>query len=327
MLVVSIIAFFILTFLLIAIVVGVAWMGILKTAREEAEAARRDQETSGEAGPAVAAYVEPTIFREEKLSTIAILDRVLTRFDFMELLRERIAQADLNWSVGRVMSGMLLLGTVSFVILQTFLPWLGALIGGAALGFLPYGYILRRRNKRFDKFREYFPDVLDSLSRALRAGYPLSAGMEMISSETLPPVADEIRRTSAEANLGVGWNKALEDLGKRVPLLEVNLFIAAVQLHARTGGKLSEVMSGLAETMRESFALQGEVRSMAAHGKLTGVILTLLPIGIAIMMMIVSPGYMTVLFNHPWGKHLITAAVVCLVLAQLVIRKIVDIKV
>ena len=149
----------------------------------------------------------------------------------------------------------------------------------------------------------------------------------MIASETLPPVSVEIRRTSAEANLGVGWNKALEDLSKRVPLLEVNLFIAAVQLHARTGGKLSEVMGGLAETMRESVALQGEVKSLAAHGKLTGLVLSILPIGICIMMMIVSPGYMTVLFNHPWGKNLITAAVVCLILAHVVIRKIVDIKV
>jgi tight adherence protein B len=125
----------------------------------------------------------------------------------------------------------------------------------------------------------------------------------------------------------MGWPQALEDLGRRVPLLEVNLFIAAVQLHSRTGGKLSEVLSGLAENMREGISLQGEVRSLAAHGKLTGIILTVLPIGIAIMMLIVSPGYMQTLFNHPYGKNLITAAVVCLVLAQLIIRKIVDIKV
>ncbi|HYV62015.1 MAG TPA: type II secretion system F family protein, partial [Bryobacteraceae bacterium] len=216
---------------------------------------------------------------------------------------------------------------VSLAILRNFLPWLGAIAGAVALGYLPYGYIARKRRKRFEKFREYFPDVLDSLARALRAGYPLSASMDMIASETLPPVSIEIRRTSAEANLGVGWNKALEDLSKRVPLLEVNLFIAAVQLHARTGGKLSEVMGGLAETMRESVALQGEVKSLAAHGKLTGLVLSILPIGICIMMMIVSPGYMTVLFNHPWGKNLITAAVVCLILAHVVIRKIVDIKV
>jgi tight adherence protein B len=151
--------------------------------------------------------------------------------------------------------------------------------------------------------------------------------MDMIATETLPPVSVEMRKTSAEANLGMGWTRALDNLGQRVPVLEVNLFIAAVQLHARTGGKLSEVLSGLAENMREALALQGEVRSLAAHGKLTGLILTILPIAIAIMMMIVSPGYMDVLFNHPWGKNLITAAVVMLILAHFVIRKIVDIKV
>jgi tight adherence protein B len=151
--------------------------------------------------------------------------------------------------------------------------------------------------------------------------------MEVVTAEIPPPVSGEMRKTAAEANLGMGWPRALENLGQRVPLLEVNLFVAAVQLHSRTGGKLSEVMGSLAENMRESFALQGEIRSLSAHGKLTGVILTILPIGIALMMMIVSPSYMTVLLNHPWGKNLITGAIVCLVLAHLVIRKIVDIKV
>jgi tight adherence protein B len=150
--------------------------------------------------------------------------------------------------------------------------------------------------------------------------------MDMIAAETVVPVSTEMRKTSAEANLGVGWNRALENLGQRVPLLEVNLFISAVELHARTGGKLSDVMSQLAENMRESIALQGEIRSLAAHGKLTGLILTILPIAIALMMMYVSPGYMEVLYNHPYGKNLITAAVVCLILAHFVIRKIVDIK-
>src|SRR5258706_6849382 len=324
MLFASIAAFFILTFLAIAIVVAVSWMTFLKSKVEESDAARGEEEAASEI---LVTPQESTLFREERLSTIAVLDTLLTRFDVMALMQARIAQAGLEWPVGRVMSGMLLLFAVGLVVLTAFLPWLGALAGAVGLGFLPYAYISRRRNKRFDKFREHFPDGLDSLARALRAGYPLSASMELISSETVPPVSTEIRRTSAEANLGVGWNKALEDLGKRVPLLEVNLFIAAVQLHSRTGGKLSEVMGGLAETMRESVALQGEVKSLAAHGKLTGVILTILPIGIAIMMMTVSPGDMSVLFDHPWGKNLITAAIVCLVLAQIIIRKIVDIKV
>jgi tight adherence protein B len=328
MIILSILAFFAVIFLLASITVTVAWMGFLKTTAEESDAARRDLQMAADPElNAVEGFDDSPLFRNERLSSVNFWDALLTRFDFIEILRERIAQAELGWSVGRVTLAMLFSGTVALLILAKLVaPW-AAIIGAGLVAFAPYSYILHVRNKRFLKFRENFPDVLDSLSRALRAGYPLSAAMEMISTETLPPVSGEMRKTSAEANLGMGWPRALDNLSKRVPLLEVNLFIAAVQLHARTGGKLSEVLGGLAENMRESISLQGEVRSLAAHGKLTGVILTILPIGIAIMMMVVSPGYMQVLFNHPYGKTLITAAIICLVLAHLVIRKIVDIKV
>ncbi len=326
MLIVFSLAFFVVIFLLASIAVTVAWMGFLKQTAEESDAARRDLEAGEDAGGA--AYDEQSpLFRSERLSTVNFWDSLLTRFDFIEILKIRIAQAELDWSVGRVTLLMLLSGIVVLAILLKFIDTWAALAGAVLTVFAPYAYILYRRNKRFRKFRENFPDVLDSLSRALRAGYPLSAAMEMIAAETLPPVSVEMRKTSAEANLGMGWTGALENLGRRIPLLEVNLFIAAVELHARTGGKLSEVLGSLSETMREAIALQGEVRSLAAHGRLTGAILTLLPIGIAIMMMIVNPSYVMVLFHHPWGKNLITAAVVCLVVAQLLIRKIVDIKV
>jgi len=331
MLIVSILAFFVVIFLLASITVTLAWMAFLKSHVEKSDAARRDLESAdGEVREATAAAAEPDeeshLFRSERLSTVNFWDALLARFDFIEILRTRIAQAELDWSVGRVTLVMLLGAFVAMVMLLKFVAVWAALAGSVMIAWIPYGYILHRRDKRFRKFRENFPDVLDSLSRALRAGYPLASAMEMIAIETLPPVSVEIRKTSAEANLGMGWSRALDNLGTRMPVLEVNLFASAVQLHARTGGRLSEVLSGLAENMREGITLQGEVRSLAAHGKLTGIILTILPIGIAIMMMIVSPGYMQVLFNHPMGKNLITAAVVCLVLAHLVIRKIVDIK-
>jgi tight adherence protein B len=318
MLIVSILAFFVLTFALAAIVVAISWMAFLKTRAEETEAEQGELGAPDEAAP---------LIRTERLSTINFWDNLLARFDFMEILRTRIAQADLDWSVGRVTIAMALSGIVAFVIVYRFLGFWPAAVAAVLAAIAPYLYILHLRNKRFRKFAENFPDVLDSLSRALRAGYPLSASMDMIAGETVPPVSTEMRKTAAEANLGVGWNRALENLAQRVPLLEVNLFISAVALHARTGGKLSDVMGGLAENMRESIALQGEIRSLAAHGKLTGLILTILPIVIALMMMYVSPGYMEVLYNHPYGKNLITAAVVCLILAHFVIRKIVDIKV
>jgi tight adherence protein B len=328
MLILSTLAFFVSIFLMCSIAVTVAWMGFMKTTAEESDAARRDLESM--TGALVEAKSEPEdspLFRTERLSTLNFWDSLLTRFDFMEILKERIAQAELEWSVGRVTLGMLLAGFISFLILVKIVAVWAALAGSILIGMAPYGYILRLRNKRFQKFRENFPDVLDSLARALRAGYPLSASMEMLAAETLPPVSVEMRKTAAEANLGMGWPRALENLSRRMPLLEVNLFTAAVQLHARTGGKLSEVLGSLSENMREALALQGEVRALAAHGRVTGIILTALPVGIAIMMMIVSPGYMQVLFEYPNGKTLITAAILCLVLAHLVIRKIVDIKV
>jgi tight adherence protein B len=245
----------------------------------------------------------------------------------VEILRTRLTQAELDWSVGRVTLAMLLSATIAFLLCWKILPGWASLLIGAAVGFAPYAYILRVRRKRFDRFREGFPDVLDSLARALRAGYPLATAMDTVAAESTPVVAVEIRRTSTEANLGMGWPRALENMGRRLPLLEVNLFCSAVQLHSRTGGKLSEVMAQLAENMRESLSLRGEVRALAAHGKLTGAILTILPVGIAIMMMFVSPGYMMILWNHPLGKDLIAAAVCCLVLAHFAIRKIVDIEI
>jgi tight adherence protein B len=216
---------------------------------------------------------------------------------------------------------------VAGFLLLRILPVWAALAGAVGIALLPYGYILHAREKRFRAFREAFPDVLDSMARALRAGYALPAAVDLVASDAPEPIATELKKAAAEANLGMGWDRALENLARRVPVLEVNIFISAVVLHARTGGKLGEVLAGVAENMREAISLQGEVRALAAHGKLTGVILTGLPVAIAIMMTIFSPGYMETLYYHPWGKTLIAGAIGCLVLAQVVIRKIVDIKI
>jgi tight adherence protein B len=338
MILVSSLVVFLIIFLLASILTAIAYLAFLKMKADQSAAEQSDltlpksQESQlspePQGGEELGFRIEPSpLLQSGRLSSITFWDAMLAHFDFVARLQSRLDQADLHWSVGRITSMMLLVAIIVLAVLMRLVPLWAAVIGATASMFAPYAYVLHLRTKRFTKFRESFPDALDSLARALRAGYPLSAGMEMIANETAPPVSGEIRRTSAEANLGRGWPQALENLGRRVPLLEINLFIAAVQLHSRTGGKLSEVMSGLAETMRESNALQGEVRALAAYGKLTGLILTILPVGIAIMMLIVSPGYMQVLFNDPTGKNLIVIAIGCLILAHFVIRKIVDIKV
>jgi tight adherence protein B len=323
MLILSILAFFAAIFLLVAIAVAVAWMGFVKQTGEAEEAANDLVEESFPEG----STGDSRLFRNDRLSSLSFWDNLLARFDFIEILNARMAQAQLEWSVGRVTALMLFCGTAAGLLLLRIVPVWGALAGAIAVAFLPYGYILRAREKRFRAFRDAFPDVLDSMARALRAGYPLPAAVDMVAADSPEPIASELKKASAEANLGMGWSRALENLARRIPILEVNVFISAVVLHSRTGGKLGEVLTGVAENMREAISLQGEVRALAAHGKLTGVILTILPLGIAGMMMIFSPGYMMTLFNHPYGKTLIAGAIGCLVLAQLVIRKIVDIKI
>jgi tight adherence protein B len=315
MLLLSVFGFFIVIFLLLTIAVAIAWMAFVKRAAEADEAARG--EGVDEDSP---------LFRTDRHSTLNFWQNLLARFDFMDLLKARLAQADLSWSVGRVTLAMLLCGTVVGLLLKGILPTWAAIAAGAGAAFAPYLYILHLRDKRFRKFRELFPDVLDSLARALRAGYPIAAAFELVAKDIPEPLATEMRRVSAEANLGMGWQRALEKLGERMPLLEVNLFASAVTLHARTGGKLNEVLADLATNMREALALQGEVRALSAHGKLTGAVLTCLPLAIGAMMLFVSPSYMAVLYNHPWGKSMIAAAVGCLIAAHFVIRKLVDIK-
>jgi len=317
--IVSILVFFVVTFLAIGITIVVASMVMQKISGEQESEVLTDL-----------AYAEDSgLFRNERLSTISIWDSLLARFDFVEAMKAHLAQAEMSWTVGRLTSLMLLIGTVTLAIFAriSVVPLWAALVIGGAAAFTPYAFVLHKRTRRFTKFRENFPDSLDSLARALRAGYSFSAALESVANESPVPVSTELRKTATEVNLGMAWPQALGNLGRRMPVLEVNLFAAAVQLHSRTGGKLSEVMGGLSETMREGVALQGEVRSMAAHGKLTGIILTCLPFAIAGMMAFVNPGYMQVLFEHPYGKHLVSAALVCLGLAQLVIRKIVDIEV
>jgi tight adherence protein B len=271
----------------------------------------------------------PRLLKEDSLSSISPWARLLEKSDFVRIMHRHLLQAGLTWSVGRVTLLMLLASSVAlgFTMQFEWVPGWAGLAIAVAVGALPYLYILRCRAKRFREFEENFPDALDSLARSLRAGHPFPAAMDILAGECEQPVAAEMHQTAVEGNLGTSWEQALSNLSERMPLLEVNMFASAVQLQNRTGGKLNEVLATLAENMRESVSLKGEVRALAAYGKLTGAVLTVLPIAIAIIMTMVNPTYLTVLIHHPYGKYLIAAALACLVVAHFIIRRIVDIKI
>lgn len=270
----------------------------------------------------------PLLLQQQLLSSISLWRQVLTGFDFVENLKVSVAEAGLTWSVGRVTLMMLLLGSIGSVIAYSldWTPVITVPLFGVSAALVPYLFILRTRRKRFQKVEVQFPEALDSLSRALRAGHPFGAGMDLVAAETAEPLAQEIRKACDEWQLGLAWNESLENLARRLPLIEIRLFVAAVVLQSRFGGKLNEILEELAKSIRDSVALHGDVRATSAQGRMTGTVLTILPIAIAAIMCVTSPSYIGVLWHHPQGKYLIAGAAVCLVLGHLSIRHIVNIK-
>jgi tight adherence protein B len=268
------------------------------------------------------------LLKLDELSSITLWDNLLNRFDFVEGMRARIAESDMTWSVGRLTSLMLLVGAFAFALLSrlSWMPSWGAFLLSIGAGSLPYLYVLRRRAKRFDAFEKQFPDALDFLSRSLRAGHPLPVSLELLAQEESAPLSTEMRKTAEERRLGMQLDHALDNLAKRVPLINVRIFVAAVKMQSRTGGRLSEVLGGLAEGMREADAVEGEVKALAAHGKVTGAVLTFLPFLIAFMMMLVNPGYLNILLENPTARLATAGCMLALVAGHFVIRKIVDVR-
>jgi tight adherence protein B len=317
MLILSVLMVFVSCFTLAAVAVLVTSL-VLQRKQQSGSALQLASET--EEGPG--------ILKLDEVSSIAPWGSILEHFDFAEAMRAKLAEADLNWSVGRLTAMMLFIGAFSLVIfsgLGWLPPWM-ALLMACGLASLPYAYVVRQRAKRFRLFEEQFPDALDFLARSLRAGHPVPMCLEMLAQEEALPLSAEMRTTAEERRLGLPLDQALDNLAKRVPLLNVRVFVAAVKLQSRTGGKLGEALGGLAENMREASSVEGEVRSLAAHGRVTGMVLTVLPLGIAALMTAVNPGYLNILLETPTGREMIVVCAVALVAAHFVIRRIVDVK-
>ncbi|MBA3972989.1 MAG: hypothetical protein C0504_02075 [Candidatus Solibacter sp.] len=267
-----------------------------------------------------------TLIREEaeSISTIRVWRILLERIIHVGTLKSQIAEADMNWTVGRMVLLMMMLAmlTASALGSVAWIPGVMTLAAALCAGYLPYGYILFKRGRRLARFSAQFPEALDSLARAMKAGYPLASAMELLAMEQPEPLAAEMRRTRDQWKLGTSWEDSLDALANRIPVTEVRMFAAAVKLQNRVGGKLNDVLTRMAETMREGSALEGEIRSITAHGRMTGSVLTALPVGICVVMFAVNPEYMASLFQPGVGRTLVIAAFVANIAAHVVIRKL-----
>lgn len=272
---------------------------------------------------------QPDLLKRTSASGVKFLARWLEAFSLTGTLQQHLAQAKLNWSVGRLIAMMLVCGVVTLNIVVR-IPWLPAYLYPPVLALaslLPYSYVRRRRTRRFAQFEEQFPEALDFLSRAMLAGHAFSLSLESLADEAAEPLGGEFRQAADEHRLGLPLELALHNLSRRVPLLDVRFFVSAVLLQSHTGGNLSEILNKLGYVIRERFKLKGQVKALSAHGRLTGKVLILMPPIVVALMLVVNREYMVTLVRIPLGRHLIGAAIVMQFLAYLVIRRIINIRV
>lgn len=316
------ILFFVITFLLAAAAV---WAARLLMERAGGETQDAEDEATA---PIFLQEEASLLLQDTQVSSISVWAWLLSRFDFIEKLRLLLHQADLRWSAGRVTLTMLLSATCAMAVLNEirWMPFWGALLLAALAGTIPYLYVVRRKEIRWRLIEEQFADALESLARAMRAGHPFAGALDNVANQSPNPLGKELKRTFSEGAFGATWDEALNNLCERLPLQEVCMFAAAVQMQTKAGGNLSEVLEKLAENMREGAALRGEVRSLSAQGRTAGYILSALPFAIALFTFMVNPSFLDPLFTEEAGRIALTSSLIGLVLAHFVIRKLVDIK-
>jgi tight adherence protein B len=271
---------------------------------------------------------DAALLRDEVLSKIPAFDTYLRRSERISNLQKTLAQGNVDVRAGNFLmlcavSALLLAAVAALAGGNLLFGWLGALVGF----FIPYAYASHMRSKRFQKFEEKFPEAIDTLARAVRAGHAFTTAVEMIANELAEPVAGEFRQLFEEQKYGLPVRDALMNLTERVPLVDVKFFVTAVMLQRETGGNLAEILDNLSYVIRERFKILRQVRVHTAQGRLTMVLLMALPPTIVVVMQFLNPGFIHPLFADPLGHALIVGGIVLQTMGYFVIRKIIRIRV
>jgi tight adherence protein B len=215
--------------------------------------------------------------------------------------------------------------------LWMFVVTAGSVVGtlaGGGIGFaMPFIVLRIKTDKRTKAFNSQLGDALILAANSLRTGYSFMQALEMVSREMPKPISEEFGRVLKEINLGVTMEDAMNNLAKRVNSEDLELVITAVLIQRQVGGNLSEVLDNIAGTIRERVRIKGHIRTLTAQGRISGIIVGLLPVGIGIMIYFMNPSYIKLLFVNPLGKVMLMAGVVSQIIGVLVIRRIVDIDV
>jgi len=265
---------------------------------------------------------------ETRLSHIPLLDRLLRRRQNVAgPVEQLLVEAGLTITVGTFVLMVAVAaaagGVAAWMLTGMFsAAAVMAVVGGS----IPFLVVKRKRAVRLRTFEEQFPEAIDLISRALRAGHAFTTGLGMVADEIPAPVGQEFRRLYDEQNFGMSLPDAMRAMARRVPVLDARFFVTAVLTQRESGGNLSEVLDNLASVMRERFKLKRQIRVISAHGRISAWVLSCLPPALAVILFLLSPDFLRILWDDPLGVRLVLVAITLQIVGTIIIARLVRIE-
>jgi len=280
-------------------------------------------------GTSVVETSQAAALRAQKTDT-GVLAKVASK-SLSEQLAQQLERADMTLSPGEYIVIRLALGAICFIapffFIQGVFGWV-VMIAAAIVGYnLPKWYMTRRRKQRVSKLNAQLPEALTMISNSLKAGFGLLQALNVASDQLSHPISTEFSRTIHEMNVGSGAEEALQALSERCDSYDLDIVVTAILVQRTVGGNLGEILDNVAETMRERIRIRGEIETLTAQQKLTGIVIGLLPVFVGIMFTVISPGYIDPLFSTLLGKVMLVTAVVLEIVGIMVIQRILNIEV
>jgi tight adherence protein B len=280
------------------------------------------------APPEEEAAVKGALLKVGPEGPLPALDRMIGGTTRGSALGRWIEQAGVKASISGILLIAFGLATLLALVAAMFTGAAWALAAGALIGFaLPFVVLNLKRTKRMHKFEEEFPEALDLIARALKAGHAFATGLKMAADELQEPVGPEFRKTFDEQNFGLPLKDALENLTHRMPSIDVRFFATAVLIQRETGGNLAEILENLAHVVRERFKILRQVRVYTAHGRFTGYVLLALPAVLGVALSFINPDHMNLLFREKMGQMMLLFAIVMQTVGYFWIKQVIKIEV
>jgi tight adherence protein B len=315
----------IVTFVCILVLVyGIYWVLVLRPEQQEQAALRKRLTATGSVVAVTGSVLEQP---RQNLSQVRALNVVLQRSKGLSgPLETLVTQSGLKISVGTLLLACALVAVVTFFLVKLVTYYsLLAMSVAACTATIPYFLVRYARTRRLATFEEQFPDAIEMMARALRAGHAFPTGILMVAEEMPAPVGPEFKLLYDRQNFGMPVPDALKGFAERIPIIDARFFVTAVLTQRETGGNLSEVLDNLATVIRDRFKVKRQVRAVTAHGRITGWILSALPPSLAGILCIISPEYMKLLITDPLGMQMIGIGLFMQIVGTLIIRKLVNV--